>query len=82
MFGAVTGFTGYTGGHAFAAGIVVTEVRVSASSDDAEEKATGSTSLTSSDLELVEEAAQPGVQTIGIRFEGLDLPNFFDGFSC
>jgi hypothetical protein len=46
-------------------------VRVASSSDDAEEKPTGSVSLSSSDLELVYDGA---VQTIGIRFTGIDVP--------
>jgi hypothetical protein len=49
----------------------ITEVRVSASSDDAEESATGSMGLTSSDLELVDESSN---QTIGMRFNGIDIP--------
>ncbi|HXV59211.1 MAG TPA: Ig-like domain-containing protein [Vicinamibacteria bacterium] len=47
------------------------EVRVGSSSDDAEEKPTGSVSLASSDLELVEEGS---IQTVGIRFGGVDVP--------
>jgi len=46
-------------------------VRVSASSDDAEEKATGSVSLTSSDLELVFDGSN---QTVGMRFNGITIP--------
>ncbi len=49
-------------------GTNVTEVRVSASSDDAEERATGAESLTSSDLELGDN------QTVGMRFTGVDIP--------
>ncbi|HXV64356.1 MAG TPA: Ig-like domain-containing protein [Vicinamibacteria bacterium] len=47
------------------------EIRVSASSDDAEERSTGGMRLTSSDLELVFDG---GDQTVGMRFNGLDLP--------
>jgi hypothetical protein len=47
------------------------EVRVSASSDDAEERADGSITLTSSDLELVLES---NVQTVGMRFNGITIP--------
>ena len=47
------------------------EVRVAASSDDAEEQATGGVSLTSSDLELVFDGSN---QTVGMRFTGVDIP--------
>jgi hypothetical protein len=47
------------------------EVRVAASSDDAEERASGRVSLTSSDLELIFDR---DVQTVGIRFNGIDIP--------
>ncbi|MFB0524078.1 MAG: Calx-beta domain-containing protein, partial [Phycisphaerae bacterium] len=46
-------------------------ITVSQSSDDAEERASGGMSLTSTDLELVQEAS---VQTIGIRFQGVNIP--------
>jgi uncharacterized protein YjiK len=46
-------------------------VRVAAGSDDAEEKPSGSISLTSSDLELVYDGA---IQTVGMRFTGIDVP--------
>lgn len=46
-------------------------VRVNASSDDAEEKPDGSVSLTSSDLELVNDG---GNQTIGMRFKNHEIP--------
>ncbi len=48
-------------------------VRISAGSDDAEERPTGSVTLTSSDLELVSEPGQ-GDQAIGLRFNGLNIP--------
>ena len=47
------------------------EVRVAAISDDAEESASGSVRLTSSDLELVNAGSN---QTVGIRFVGVDIP--------
>ena len=46
-------------------------VRVAASSDDAEESASGSVSLTSSDLELVYDGSN---QTVGLRFNGIAIP--------
>ena len=50
----------------------VVDVRVSASTDDAEERASGTMSLTSSDLELV--ATGSTIQTVGIRWVGVDIP--------
>ncbi|MFN8454764.1 MAG: metallophosphoesterase [Anaerolineae bacterium] len=47
------------------------EVRVAASSDDAEESATGKVDLTSTDLEMVMETS---LQTVGIRFNGITIP--------
>jgi hypothetical protein len=47
------------------------EVRVSSSSDDAEEYASGSVYLTSTDLELVYDVSN---QTVGLRFNGLTIP--------
>ncbi|MEI2302410.1 hypothetical protein MKZ91_30660, partial [Ensifer sp. MJa1] len=48
------------------------ETRVAASADDAEERSTGSMSLSSSDLELT---VDDGVgQAVGIRFIGVDIP--------
>jgi uncharacterized protein YjiK len=49
----------------------IAEVRVMASSDDAEESATGSVSLTSTDLELVYDGSN---QTVGMRFNGVAVP--------
>ncbi len=46
-------------------------VRVAASSDDAEEAATGSVDILSSDLELVQDAT---TQTVGLRFANIALP--------
>ncbi len=48
------------------------EVRVAAGLDDAEESSSGSVGLTSSDLELVYDSGSN--QTVGIRFNGLDIP--------
>ena len=45
---------------------------VSASSDDAEESASGSMSTSSSDLELVYDGSN---QSVGLRFTGLTIPN-------
>ncbi|HET9496674.1 MAG TPA: hypothetical protein VFR15_20795, partial [Chloroflexia bacterium] len=45
--------------------------RVSASSDDAEQSASGSVSLSSSDLELVFDSSN---QTVGMRFNGITIP--------
>ena len=50
---------------------VTVEVRVAASSDDAEESASGNASLTSSDLELVSTGSN---QTVGMRFNGVAVP--------
>ncbi len=47
------------------------DMRVSASTDDAEEKATGGMRLASSDLELVYDG---GDQTVGMRFNGVAIP--------
>lgn len=52
-------------------GAGVVESRVSASSDDAEEKPSGSMYITSSDLELTDNR---GIQTIGMRFNQIDVP--------
>jgi hypothetical protein len=50
---------------------VVLERPVAAGADDAEEKSSGSVSLTSSDLELVFDGA---AQTLGLRFTGVTIP--------
>lgn len=49
----------------------ILELRVATGSDDAEESPTGAVSLTSDDLELVNEA---GLQTVGLRFSGVGIP--------
>jgi uncharacterized repeat protein (TIGR01451 family) len=46
-------------------------IRVASSSDDAEESASGSTNLTSSDLELVNDDTD---QLVGMRFVGVNIP--------
>ena len=48
------------------------EVRVAASTDDAEENASGSVGVTSSDLELVFDSSD---QTVGMRFNALTIPH-------
>lgn len=53
-------------------GFTKVEARVSAGEDDAEESASGSVGLTSSDLELVHDG---GDQVVGIRFRDLEIPN-------
>ena len=50
------------------------EARISSSADDAEERASGSMKFTSSDLELVDDNPSKPDQTIGLRFNGLDIP--------
>ena len=52
----------------------VVESRISSSADDVEERASGSISFTSSDLELVDDNPSKPGQTIGLRFNGLDIP--------
>ncbi|BAY24263.1 hypothetical protein NIES2100_40570 [Calothrix sp. NIES-2100] len=51
--------------------VVTRQIRVSAGSDDAEQSATGSVSLTSSDLELVNDGNN---QTVGLRFNSINVP--------
>ncbi|HSE08346.1 MAG TPA: hypothetical protein VLB29_06750 [Nocardioidaceae bacterium] len=48
------------------------EVRVAASSDDAEQRLSGSTDLTSTDLELTTDKSTQ--QVVGMRFPGLAIP--------
>jgi VCBS repeat-containing protein len=52
-------------------GLNTLEVRVAASTDDAEEDASGSVDLTSSDLEMVFDGSD---QTVGMRFNGITVP--------
>jgi DNA-binding beta-propeller fold protein YncE len=47
------------------------DIRITSSSDDAEEAADGSVSRSSSDLELIDDG---GAQTVGLRFPGLAIP--------
>jgi len=54
-------------------GPVTTCSRVAAGSDDAEQRASGSTNLTSGDIELVEDPGL-GNQVIGLRFNNLNIP--------
>ncbi len=54
-------------------GVTSTEVRVSARSDDAEERATGSVSLGSSDLEFMFDGGADQNAT-GLRFNGMTVP--------
>ncbi len=51
---------------------VIVQARVSANSDDAEEKSSGKVSLSSSDLELIRESSD---QMVGMRFAGVDVPS-------
>jgi hypothetical protein len=50
----------------------VRDYQVAAGADDAEESPSGSVKLTSSDLEMVVDKSS--VQTVGLRFPGVDLP--------
>ena len=53
----------------------VIEVSISAGSDDAEESsANGAVYINSSDLELTNDVEYIGPQTVGLRFDGLDIP--------
>jgi hypothetical protein len=51
--------------------LIKLDARVTAGADDAEERPTGSMSLTSSDLELVYDG---GIQKVGMRFNGISIP--------
>ncbi|CAN7704993.1 metallophosphoesterase [Pararhizobium sp. LjRoot238] len=50
----------------------ILERRIASGADDVEESATGSISIGSSDLELTTDGTK--VQTVGIRFTGIDIP--------
>jgi hypothetical protein len=52
-------------------GVVTLDVRVSGTTDDAEESSSGNVSLGSSDLELVNSGSD---QTVGMRFNGVTIP--------
>ena len=55
-------------------GPIILDVPITASSDDAEERGGAlSMSLTSSDLELVDDGSRE--QTVGLRFTGITIPN-------
>ena len=56
----------------FAPNPITVEVRVAASSDDAEERPSTSVTLTSSDLEMSLDGSNE--QIVGIRFTGLNIP--------
>ena len=51
---------------------ITVDVQVAASSDDAEERPSGSVTLTSSDLELTQDGTNQ--QIVGMRFTGVSLP--------
>ncbi len=51
---------------------IAVQIRIAASSDDAEERPSGKVTLTSSDLELTLDS--PNQQTIGMRFGGVSIP--------
>ena len=54
---------------------IIVDVRVAARSDDAEERFSGVVKFVSKDLDMVDDPTQSGVQqTIGIRFNGLAIP--------
>jgi hypothetical protein len=52
--------------------VLTTELRVAASSDDAEQRLSGNMNLKSSDLELIQDNSSE--QLVGIRFAGLQIP--------
>jgi hypothetical protein len=60
-----------------AAGVV--DLRIASSADDAEESASGSVSLSSSDLELVNDGSD---QIVGLRFPALGIPQGSDIISA
>ena len=53
------------------AGSATLDIFIGASSDDAEESASGAISLSSSDLEMVQEST---TQTVGLRFDAVAVP--------
>ncbi|MCB0614924.1 MAG: metallophosphoesterase, partial [Phaeodactylibacter sp.] len=57
----------------FTVGPVTTCVRIDNGDDDAEERPSGTVSLASGDLELVVDG-DPDGQTVGLRFNGLNIP--------
>jgi Ca2+-binding RTX toxin-like protein len=53
----------------------VIDVRIASSADDVEQSRSGEMDLTSSDLELADEGRSNPGQTIGLRFNDLDIPD-------
>ena len=66
--------SGGGGGSGGGSGAVTLESRVAASTDDAEEKDTGAMYKFDKALEFVFNTAQGANQTVGLRFDGLNLP--------
>ncbi len=61
--------------HGNASGVIALDVSVTDGNDDAEERASGSVNLDSTDLELVEDPqVDPLPQTLGIRFASVAVP--------
>ncbi|BAY65999.1 Cna B domain protein [Calothrix brevissima NIES-22] len=58
-------------GYRFPTAPTAIQVRVATSSDDAEQSSSGSMSLTSTDLELINDG---GDQLVGLRFVGVNIP--------
>jgi hypothetical protein len=50
----------------------IIEVRIGSGADDAEERPSGSVSLNSSDLELIQDGSK--AQVVGVRFPGITIP--------
>jgi len=53
---------------------IIIERRVSSGLDDAEQKASGTMSLTGADLELIDDPPSRIGQTVGVRFTAIDIP--------
>jgi Ca2+-binding RTX toxin-like protein len=53
----------------------VVNARIASSADDVEQSASGKMDLTSSDLEMADEGRSNPRQTIGLRFNDLDIPD-------
>lgn len=57
--------------------VYIASATITSSADDAEQAASGAVNLTSTDLELVNDAASgAGDQIVGLRFENLPLPSW------
>ncbi|MCB9350376.1 MAG: metallophosphoesterase [Lewinellaceae bacterium] len=67
------GNTVQSSGVDFTVGPALVCTRIDSGSDDAEQDADGGVSLTSSDLELVDDGGETG-RTIGLRFNNLNIP--------